>query len=191
MSVSAGDMLRRLASGVVPDGMGVPVSNRLNLGKAPGIGAGVHGLGSFNELLKKAQLGAAESGLPVTLDAGLGVALTDSQLKRLGQAADRAEAEGFSTALVSLDSMTLVLDVAGRRVTQVATAQGRPVTGIDGLIVAPPAEPEGAVLAAAAQSAEAKGGLTPSNPAPVAPTFSVDPGALIRRLGAIHSARIG
>jgi hypothetical protein len=92
----------------------------------------------FSALLDKARQGQLESGQPVSLGAVANLQLTPDQFARLGQAADRAQAAGMSTALVFLDGQALKLDVGSRTVTGVVDAAATTVAGIDGVISAPP-----------------------------------------------------
>ncbi len=89
----------------------------------------------FRSLLERAQGGEVSSGLPVTIAPGAGVTLTQAQLTRLADAADRAEAQGASRALVLIDGMALRLDVGVREVTGAAEIKADTVlTGIDAVI---------------------------------------------------------
>lgn len=101
--------------------------------------------GDFQAMLDRARQGEVESGLPVTIDDRAGVTLTDDQLRRLAVAADRAEAQGATRALVLIDGMALRLDVGLREVTGVAELKGNaPLTGIDAVISVPGPEGSGA-----------------------------------------------
>lgn len=91
---------------------------------------------NFAELLRQAQDGEISSKLPVTIDPDVEAGLSDEQLVKLSQAADRAEAAGVRTALVLVDGKRLVLDVHQRRVTGFAddSAGAGIVGGVDGVI---------------------------------------------------------
>lgn len=171
MNLTAADMLRRLASGVVPDGSFLAgLTGPGGAGFKQGNAANISVKGSFLDLLKKAATANPESGIPVTIDKGIGLLLNDDQMQRLSKAADKATAEGFSTALVSIDGINLVMDVDGRRITAVADPEGRAVSGIDGAVIAPPSE-------------AAAGTATPATPAtPIGPQFVVPSSLLLNRL---------
>lgn len=103
----------------------------------------------FDALLKKAESGALESGLAVRLSKSAGVSLSDEQLQRISAAADRAEAQGATRALVMIDGMVLKLDVGVREITgRASLSDGAILTGIDSVIAVPSAagapSPEGA-----------------------------------------------
>jgi hypothetical protein len=92
----------------------------------------------FGTLLQKARELGLTSGRDVTVARGAGVTLTDEQLKLLSAAADRAEAQGATRALVMIDGKALKLDVAMREVTgQVDLASGGVLTGVDSVITMP------------------------------------------------------
>ncbi|MGD9689593.1 MAG: hypothetical protein AB7V47_07615 [Phycisphaerales bacterium] len=111
----------------------------------------------FARLLAKARAGELSSDRLVTVDDGVGVEFSPEQLERLAAAADRAEAEGFATAVVSIDGMNFVLDVASRRITR-RVDEGAPVaSGIDGVVFVPPASATG--LSGANAQAPASGDL--------------------------------
>lgn len=92
----------------------------------------------FAELLAKAREGEISSGLPVTLAPGAEVELTESQLARVAKAADRAEAQGATRALLLIDGVALTLDVGVRQVTGSVDMNTGMVTGIDAVLSAPP-----------------------------------------------------
>lgn len=150
MSTPSSDLLRRLAPGVGPGAAVGPVS------RAPSRAEQARQLGgaTFADLLGKAAGGSLESGLPVSVDDGAGVNLTPEQLSRVAKAADRAETEGFVTALVHIDGQQVLLDVQARRITGRVDASNPVAKNIDGVVMAPPAEGAGgpADVADAAQS---------------------------------------
>jgi|GEM_PF-1228262 len=105
--------------------------------------------GEFAELLRKAASGELVSGVPVTVDPGAGVTLSEDQLARLSLAADRAEAEGIQSAAVMMDGMTLVMDVKTRTVMRRVDLSAGVLTGIDGIVTVGESgagAPTGAVL---------------------------------------------
>mgnify|MGYP001252275133 CR=1 FL=1 len=89
---------------------------------------------SFASMLDRATRGELKSDLPVTVSPRAGVELSEQQLARLADAADRAHASGVSMAAVQIDGMTLTLDVLQRQVTG-ALAGGEVLTGIDALVI--------------------------------------------------------
>ena len=92
----------------------------------------------FGTLLQKARAGGLARGREGTLARGCGVSLTDEQLKQLSLAADRAEAQGATRALVMIDGKAIKLDVAMREVTGAADlAAGGVLTGVDAVITMP------------------------------------------------------
>jgi hypothetical protein len=103
-------------------------------------GASVEG-SDFASLLRQAREGEVSSGRPVTLARGAGVNLSADQLQRLAAAADRAEAEGATRALVMIDGQALRLDVTTREVTGAADLS-RPgvMSGIDAVVTLPSIE---------------------------------------------------
>lgn len=98
------------------------------------------GNAGFAAMLARAQQGELSSGLPVRVAKGAKVMLTDEQLSRLAVAADRAQAQGATLALVLIDGLAIRLDVSMREVTGTADIKGGAVlTGIDAVISLPPA----------------------------------------------------
>jgi hypothetical protein len=97
----------------------------------------------FATLLTQARAGEVASGLPVK-NAARGLELSEDQLRRLALAADRAEAQGATRALVLIDGLTLKLDITMREITGSADLKsGNILTGIDAVInmQSPGAEP--------------------------------------------------
>ena len=109
-----------------------------------GLGRGLSSIGGeFQTLLLEAnQLGAGRLGaMPslggVSIEAGLDLDLSDEQMQRLAEAADRALAAGASSALVLIDGKALRLDVHARRITgEVSLMHGDVLTGIDAVVQA-------------------------------------------------------
>jgi hypothetical protein len=98
----------------------------------------------FASLLQKARSGEISSSRPVALAHGVDLKLSEDQLARLAVAADRAEAQGASRALVFIDGLALKLDVSMREITGLADMKaGGILTGIDAVIGMPPAGPKG------------------------------------------------
>ena len=133
---SGTDLLKKLASGVLPRGVGETpgVLGRANL-------AG----GGFGELLAAAGKGALASGRAVTEEKGSGLTLTDEQRAKLGEAADRAEASGATRALVQVGGSWFKVDLGARTVSAAAEPRaGEVLTGIDAVIrETPEAKAEG------------------------------------------------
>lgn len=121
MQLTANNLLKALASGVQP--VGTPAA------LPPGI---EHC--SFADLLKQAREGGIAPKLPVTIDPDSGASLSEQQLADLALAADKAEAAGIRTALVTVGSQRLILDVPSRTITGAAGAASGVLSGIDGLI---------------------------------------------------------
>ncbi|MFZ4573333.1 MAG: hypothetical protein ACOYN0_02980 [Phycisphaerales bacterium] len=121
------DLLRSLGSGVLPPG----VEGRGTKSEA------LDRLG-FAELLSKARSGAVQSGLSVTVAGSAGVTLSEGQLERLAKAADLAESQGATRAVVFMDGMALRMDVASRTVLgEVDLSRGGVVTELDSVISIP------------------------------------------------------
>lgn len=114
---------------------------------------------SFASLLSAAGAGRITSDRPVEASPEVGGQLTAEQLGRVAVAADRAESAGMTTALVLIDGKAVQLDVLSREVTAVVDPRAVAVTGVDGVLAAPPSS----------LSAEAAGnGVTPQSPASLA-----------------------
>jgi hypothetical protein len=92
----------------------------------------------FEAMLKLAGEGKVSSEQGVQISGRAGVELTPEQLARVAQAADRAEAAGFSTALVLIDGKALKLDVQTRQIQGTFDAQTSARTAqFDGVVTAP------------------------------------------------------
>ena len=125
--VSSAQLLRSLASGIRPGGNAAPTPP-----------AGL----AFESLLARARAGELTTGAPVKVTRSAGVNLTDEQLARLSIAADRAEAQGATRALVLIDGMALSLDVGVRTITDAIDMAAPAVhQGFDGVVTVPPAQP--------------------------------------------------
>jgi len=195
MNLSAADMLRKLGSGIVPDASGVQATGAA--------AAGAPGGAAFAELLAKlkdsgTKAGLVQSGLSVTIDEKLGLSLTEEQHLRLSQAVDSAQADGLMNAAITIDGMTLLVDVEGRRVTGLVKAGERPATGIDGIVTAAPApvpDPTHVEVAAAGKGAGAAPAAGKAAAATVAAvssesllsTFSVPSSLLLAKLNSYAS----
>lgn len=120
------DLLRRLASGILPDA-GPRAQTPAPMDQA-----------AFADLLSQVRDGTMESGQPVNVDAGAKVELTGEQMTRLGVALDAAEAAGHSRVLALIDGMTLTVDVPGRTVLEShSPGEARMLTDIDAVISVP------------------------------------------------------
>lgn len=122
------ELLRSLGAGIRPGEAEVPGAEALSpadLADAP-----------FARLLEKAR-SAEASGKPVHVLPESGVRLSDEQMKRVSQAADRAEREGATRAVVLIDGAALMLDVGVRTITGVVDQRKGAITGIDAVIRAP------------------------------------------------------
>jgi hypothetical protein len=126
--MSAGELLKMLGAGVRGPGA-APKAGRAGLTSAELAGS------SFGELLGKVRAGEIASGLPVKIAPGVELPLNDEQLRRIGVAADKAEAAGATRALVVIDGMQLRLDVGVRTVTGYAQpGETGVLTGIDAIV---------------------------------------------------------
>ena len=93
----------------------------------------VRGTGGFDALLGN-RLGGSSG---VTLAPGVDLDLSEDQLRRVADAADRAQRAGADRALVLLDGRAFELDVRARKVTgEASLAHGDVLTGIDAVIQA-------------------------------------------------------
>lgn len=129
MNALGSDLLRLLSSQATPGVAPGPVA-------APGQPGAI----DFAKLLDQAKTGHLSSGREVTIGKGAPVQLSDDQLKRISAAADLAEAQGATRALVMIDGQALKVDVAMREVTGAVdlAAQGV-LTGIDAVVQVPSA----------------------------------------------------
>lgn len=101
--------------------------------------------GDFAHLLDMARSGKLGDNEPATIAEGAGVKLSEDQLRRVGQAVDRAKAQGAAQALVLIDGMALKVDVLTREVKGSADLDGG-VTGVDAVINVPSATRPGSLL---------------------------------------------
>ncbi len=132
MSVSGAQMLEALAPVVRSASRAV-----LGGGEAGGV--------SFGDLLERERSA-------VRIAPGLDLELSEDQMRRLAEAADRAQRAGARSALVMIDGMALRLDVQNRTVTaRESVAAGDVLTGIDALVDAsdPAGDPVASLLSGA------------------------------------------
>lgn len=121
--LGAGDeLLRRLGSGVRPDG----VRARSPRGAIDGLG--------FGALLDAST--RVGGGAPIAVDEGLGIEFSEEMRDRLGRVADRAVAMGLGRIVAVVDGGVVELD-AGRRAVVCALGDSgdEPLVGVDGLAV--------------------------------------------------------
>ena len=145
MANNALNLLRGLASGVLPGGV---ESARKNGNTPANVGSA-----SFSELFST--ISKSGSGLPVSIAAGAGLELSSEQLARVAQAADKAQAQGASRALVMIDGQALQLDVGVRQITGKVDLNSTDVmSGIDTVVWA------GGPSAGAKDGATAGGGAS-------------------------------
>jgi hypothetical protein len=99
----------------------------------------------FASLLQLARQGQVTSDRPVSIANGANVKLSPDQMQRLAVAADRAESQGATRALVMIDGMAVKLDVSMRQVTGLADLSKPGVmTGIDCLVTTASPDPNAA-----------------------------------------------
>lgn len=101
-------------------------------------GIGASGGLNFASLLAAARGGSLTSDRPVEASPEVKSQLTGDQLNRIALAADQAESAGMNSALVLIDGKAVKLDVLSREVTDVMDPRTAAVTGVDGVIAAPP-----------------------------------------------------
>lgn len=129
VNLHASDLLRRLSSGVRPDGEAPPCA-----------GAPIESRG-FAELLASARKGELRSDRPLSLSRGVEGALTEPQLDRLALAADAAEAEGAQRLLAIIDGKAVNIDIASRTVRSVEpSSAGRLMGDADSFVILPAEE---------------------------------------------------
>jgi hypothetical protein len=122
--VNPGQLLRNLSARILPPSLGV-AQGTSRLAEGP----------SFDQLLQQAQTGQVSSGIPIRVARQAGVDLSPSQLTRLADAADRAEATGASRALVMIDGMVLTMDVPQRTITgQADLSSTKVLNGVDAVV---------------------------------------------------------
>lgn len=128
MSTTAADLLRLLESTATP---------QVRPGNA---GAPLAAGSDFASMLTKAQSGQLSSGRQVTLSPKANVSLTPDQLMRLSVAADQAEAQGATRALVFMDGMALHVNLTTRECSgQVDLSSGGVLTDVDAVVGVPSA----------------------------------------------------
>ncbi len=100
----------------------------------PGAPAAAGGA-SFEALLKQAGAGLIKSDLPVRIARGEAIELSEEQLSRIGLALDKAQSEGATNALVTIDGRAFEVDVLRRTLTrEVVLEAGDVLTRIDAVV---------------------------------------------------------
>ncbi len=125
MNALGNDLLRLLSTQATP-------------GIAPGSPSAPTGSLDFAKMLEQARAGHLASGRAVTIAQGANLQLSDDQIKRISAAADIAEAQGATRALVMIDGMAIKLDVSMRQITGAVDMKSQGVlTGIDAVVQVP------------------------------------------------------
>ena len=86
---------------------------------------------SFAQLLDAASDGKIHSGRQIELSCELNPPLSASQMERLANAADMAEAAGARTAMMMIDGRGFVMDVKNRAITTEMNGSNTPMTPVD------------------------------------------------------------
>jgi hypothetical protein len=124
--IQASDLLKRLASGVRPDGADAALRS------------GAIEAEDFGSLLTAVQTGDIASGRTLQANGALRTTLNDDQMERLSVAADAAEAAGSRRLLAMIDGGAVTIDVPGRRIEEYSeSVSGRVLTEIDGFVLVP------------------------------------------------------
>lgn len=127
--IDGASLLAKLGSGITPTD------------RSQSLSAGTDAL-DFAGMLSKAKAGELRSGRAVEVDPAVDVSLTDDQLARISEAADRIESSGSSKAIVLIDGRAIKIDVMTRRVIGEVDMQQAVATGIDAVAVASPSASE-------------------------------------------------
>jgi hypothetical protein len=97
-----------------------------------------HASPAFASLLEQARAGEIASGREITIASSADLKLTPDQLQRLALAADRAEAQGATRAIVLMDGQAFRVDITMREITGAVDINSPAVlTGIDALVTVP------------------------------------------------------
>lgn len=122
--IGSTDLLRKLASGVQPDG-----THRTSAPEAIE-------RERFEGLLARIRGGGLGSGRPVRLSGDASIDFNEEQMSRLSDATDAAQAAGFERLLAYIDEHVLRVDVAQREARPVESrANGGLLTGFDAAVV--------------------------------------------------------
>lgn len=128
MSTHAIDLLKKLGSGIRPEGRATAPHS-------------IDGPG-FQDLLRRAQSGEISSNKEVTRALGAKADLDESDYARLAVVADAAEAAGVNRLVAVLDGTPVLLDVAERLVLGAGDSlRGNIMSDVDGVVFAPRAAP--------------------------------------------------
>ncbi len=93
---------------------------------------------SFDQLLAQAKKGSVHSGRQLEVACECQPPLEPSQLERMADAADQAQAAGAKRALLMVDGRGFVLDVASRSIVAEATAdQAKSIQKTDAVVFVP------------------------------------------------------
>ncbi|MFT3686200.1 MAG: hypothetical protein QM783_14970 [Phycisphaerales bacterium] len=144
-----------LATSLLRSLIPAPTSGPVGPSAFAGLGGATTGQ-SFSSLLSAARGGALTSERPVEATPDVKGKLSADQLSRIAVAADQAEAAGMNSALVLIDGAAVQLDVLSREVTGVLDPRTAAVTGVDGVLAAPPSS-------IAAQVAGGRGAADPTS----------------------------
>ncbi|MCA9305473.1 MAG: hypothetical protein KDA16_03010 [Phycisphaerales bacterium] len=122
--IGSTDLLRKLASGVQPDG-----THRTSAPEAIE-------RERFEGLLARIRDGGLGSGRPVRLSGDASIELDDEQTSRLSDATDAAQAAGYERLLACIDQHVLRVDVAQREANPIESrADSGLLTGFDAAVV--------------------------------------------------------
>ncbi len=122
--IGSTDLLRKLASGVHPDG-----THRNSAPEAIE-------RERFEGLLARIRDGGLGSGWPVRLSGDASIDFNEEQMSRLSDATDAAQAAGYERLLACIDEHVLRVDVAQREAHPVESrASGGLLTGFDAAVV--------------------------------------------------------
>lgn len=123
------DLLRKLASGIRPDG------------STPSPGSSPIERDRFERLLSRARSGELASGRRLHAAPGVGEVFDEHVMEQLSQAADAAEAAGADRLLAWVGERMVRIDVPHRELQGVGGAEpGRVVTGFDAAVFFPGAD---------------------------------------------------
>jgi hypothetical protein len=98
---------------------------------------------SFEQMLDQARSGGVSSGISVKVAKGLDIKLNADQLARAAAAADVAEANGASRAMVILDGRAYRMDVGTRTIIGEASGtEAAAMADVDAVVTAPASREE-------------------------------------------------
>jgi hypothetical protein len=106
-------------------------------------GRPVGGGGAFDDILEQARAGEVTTDMQVRIAKGLDLKLSPDQLRRASAAADVAEANGASRAMILLDGRAYRLDVATRTIIgEAQSARSASMSDVDAVVNAPASDDE-------------------------------------------------